>query len=375
MNVIRLGIFASFTIAAGVMFSACPRPNGYQAALVYPHLNFDEMVGLHPLPASRHALVLTQDGVIYRANLANPGETPTVFLDLQDDIIEDRGNEEGLLGVALAPDYETSGRFYVNYTAGDPKRNVISRFIASGAAADAGSERVILEIEQPFSNHNGGGMAFGPDGMLYISSGDGGSAGDPNRNGQNTNTLLGKILRIDVAGDGYAIPADNPFAGGGGRGEVWAYGLRNPWRITFDTATGQLWTGDVGQNQWEEVDRIIRGGNYGWNIKEGDSCFGGDVCAAIGLPPRVTYSHEFGCSITGGYVYHGSSMPELDGWYVYGDFCSGRVWAIDAAADAGAAIPLADTGAAIASFAQDAGGEIYMVTFNNAIYQLVQKPP
>lgn len=373
MTAIRLALFAAFSVAACLIFAGCPRPNGYEAALVYQNVNFDEMVGLHPLPGGGYALVLTQDGVIYRASLANAAETPSVFLDLQSRIIEQRGNEEGLLGLALAPDFLASGRFYVNYTAGEPKRNVISRFIANGATADAGSERVILEIEQPFSNHNGGGMAFGPDGMLYISSGDGGSAGDPNRNGQNTNTLLGKILRIDVAGDGYTIPADNPFAAGGGRAEVWAYGLRNPWRITFDTATGQLWTGDVGQNQWEEVDRVIKGGNYGWNIKEGDVCFGGDVCAAIGLPPRITYSHEFGCSITGGYVYHGASMPELEGWYVYGDFCSGRVWAIDAAADAGAAIPLADTGKAIASFAQDASGEIYLVTFNNAIYKLVQK--
>ena len=203
------------------------------------------------------------------------------FLDIRDRV-SNRGSEEGLLGLALDP--QSDGYFYVYYSAADPRRSVVSRFAYGsegqptvGPSADPDSELIILEIEQPYANHNGGQIAFGPDGFLYIGLGDGGAAGDPRGNGQDTSTLLGSILRIDVSeatpDQPYAIPPDNPFADGGGRPEIWAYGLRNPWRFSFDRETGDLWTGDVGQNQWEEIDLIERGGNYGWNTLEGNHCF------------------------------------------------------------------------------------------------------
>jgi glucose/arabinose dehydrogenase len=352
--------------------SGPPAEHGYRAAEVFPQLDFERMLGLIAIPgAGGDAVVLTQDGVIYRTTLASDAE-PSVFLDLSEKIIPDRGNEEGLLGLAFAPDYAAAGgEVYIYYTAGDPRRSVISRFDAT-AAADPASEHVVLEVPQPFANHNGGQMVFGPDdGMLYIALGDGGSRGDPQGNGQNTNVILGKILRIDVSGDTYTIPPDNPFAQGGGRGEVWAYGLRNPWRFTFDRETGDIWAGDVGQNAFEEIDRIERGGNYGWNILEGNSCFATDDCSTEGLiAPRAVYGREGGnCSVTGGYVYRGASMPELNGWYVYGDFCSGRVWALNTA-DNSDPIVLMDSEKAISSFAEDTDGELYLVTFNNAIYRL-----
>lgn len=368
---LRLAVVLS---AFALLAAACPRANGYRAVPAVSQADFDGMLGLYPIPGEpAEAAVVTQGGVIYKVNVADPSRPPTTFLDVRGRLIDNPGNEEGLLGLAFAPDYATSRRFYVNYSAGGPRRNVISRFTA-GAVADPASERVVLEIGQPYANHNGGGMAFGPDGMLYIGSGDGGSSGDPQRNAQNTNTLLGKILRIDVSGDRYTVPPDNPFAAGGGRGEVWAYGLRNPWRISFDPVTGQLWTADVGEGQTEEVDRVVRGGNYGWNRLEGFDCYNGSCDSGGTLLPRAAYSHEFGCSVTGGYVYRGAAMPELQGWYVYGDFCSGRVWAVDAATNEGAAIPLAETGKAIASFGVLSDGEIYLVTFDNAIFRLERIP-
>ena len=209
------------------------------------------MVGLQPIPGDGdHALLLTQDGIIRRANLADDAAAPTVFLDIRDRLIQSPGPEQGLLGLAFAPDYPASGRFYIYYTAGPPMKNTISRFVARGDAAELASERILLQINQPFQNHNGGSLAFGPDGYLYAGIGDGGSAGDPSGYGQRFDTLHGKILRIDVSGDAYTIPPDNPFAGQDARGEIYAYGLRNPWRMNFDQATGQLWTGDVGQNAW-----------------------------------------------------------------------------------------------------------------------------
>jgi glucose/arabinose dehydrogenase len=228
----------------------------------------------------------------------------------------------------------------------------------------------MLEVAQPFANHNGGALEFGPDGMLYVALGDGGSGGDPQGNGQNTNALLGKILRIDVSGDAYRVPPDNPFAGGGGRGEIWAYGFRNPWRITFDRETGELWAGDVGQNTWEEVDRVVRGGNYGWNVLEGNECFRAPTCDRDGkISPRAVYPTADGCAVTGGYVYRGTSMPDLRGWYVYADYCSGVVWALNPADDS-PPVELASTGQTIPSFAEAPDGELYFLSFGRAVYRL-----
>jgi len=352
-------------------------PGVYAASGVYSQIDFDRMVALIPVPGDDgHAVVLTQqDGVIYRTSLAYESEEPTVFLDVRQKMREELGNEEGLLGFAFSPDYATDRRVFVHYTGGDPRRTVIERYTAPDDAADASSGRVILEVEQPFQNHNGGSIEFGPDGYLYIALGDGGAAGDPQLNGQNRDVLLGKILRIDVSGETYAIPSDNPFAAGGGRGEIWAFGMRNPWRMTFDRETGDLWAGDVGQGEWEEVNRIMKGGNYGWSEMEGPDCFREDPCENEGMIlPRAAYgTHVDGaCSVTGGYVYRGASMPELDGWYVYGDFCSGRVWALDTSDEAGDPVVLMDSEKQISSFAQDTDGELYLVTFDHAIYRLVR---
>ena len=299
------------------------------------------------------------------------------FLDIRDRV-SSRGSEEGLLGLALSPDDER--QLYVYYSAANPRQSVVSRFTAWGgsSAADPESELVILEVEQPYPNHNGGQLAFGPDGYLYIGLGDGGSAGDPQGNGQDTSTLLGSILRIDVSQatseQPYAIPPGNPFADGGGRPEIWAYGLRNPWRFSFDRDTGNLWAGDVGQNQWEEIDTIERGGNYGWNILEGNHCFAPrDGCEREGtIPPVWEYSLDGEpCSVIGGYVYRGAAIPWLTGAYVYGDFCSGKVYGLRYAnGEVTEHKQLADTGLHIMSFAEDNTGELYLLSQRSGIYRL-----
>lgn len=294
------------------------------------------------------------------------------------------GGEAGLLGIAFHPDVARNRYVFLNYTApgqggSEALRSRISRFtMTDNRTIDPNSERIILEVSQPYANHNGGGIAFGPDGMLYAGFGDGGSANDPLRAGQNLNTLLGKFLRIDVnvaesAMPRYAIPPDNPFAtGGGGRPEIWAWGLRNPWRFSFDTATGELWAGDVGQNRLEEVDIIRRGGNYGWATMEGSRCLVGTSCNQAGLIlPVVEYGRSDGASITGGYVYRGRAIPSLVGSFIYGDFVSGRLWAVTYDSNgAPRGTLLANTGRNIASFAQDADGEVYVVAYDGRVDRL-----
>ena len=298
--------------------------------------------------------------------------------------VDDRGNEEGLLGLAFDPSFSENGYFYVYYTALGPKRSVISRFaadIGGRGGADPSSEVVILEVPQPFRNHNGGQIAFGTDGFLYVALGDGGSSGDPAGNGQNTATLLGSILRIDVAGldvaGAYTVPKNNPFVGqgSGAREEIWAYGLRNPWRFSFDSLTGELWAADVGQNQFEEVDLIKRGRNYGWNVLEGRECFNPSRnCSSVSLePPVAVYGHDEGCSVTGGYVYRGSRLPSLYGAYVYGDFCSGKIWALRYdGARVTEHMEIADTGLGISSFGLGRDGEIYVLSFDGKIYRFAE---
>ncbi len=303
------------------------------------------------------------------------------LLDIRDRV-SSRGSEEGLLGLALAPD--NRGHIYVYYSAASPRRSVVSRFDYSATAksADTDSELVILEVEQPYPNHNGGQIAFGPDGYLYIGLGDGGLAGDPLGSGQDTSTLLGSILRIDVSQSTpeqpYAIPPDNPFADSGGRGEIWAYGLRNPWRFSFDRETGELWAGDVGQNRWEEIDLIEPGGNYGWNVLEGNHCFTpSEGCDREGtVPPVWEYSLDGEpCSVIGGYVYRGAAIPWLNGAYVYGDFCSGKVFGLRYTnGEVAEHQELADTGLRITSFAQDNDGELYLLSQQSGIYRLAAGP-
>jgi glucose/arabinose dehydrogenase len=289
------------------------------------------------------------------------------FLDITDRV-NAGSNEMGLLGLAFHPDYDQNGFFYVNYT-GDGGDTRISRFQASGNSADSASEKVLLVIKQPYPNHNGGALAFGPDGYLYGGLGDGGLAGDPHKNGQNTESLLGKILRLDVDnGDPYAIPSDNPFGN-----EVWAYGLRNPWRISFDRATGDLYIGDVGQGTWEEIDYLPAGAesgaNFGWSIMEGNHNYDGEPQSGM-LLPVAEYSHnEGGCSVTGGYVYRGT-IPEWNGVYLYGDYCSGKVWALILSDGQWQSQVMFETGVLITSFGQDESGEIYLASDTGNIYHL-----
>ena len=294
-------------------------------------------------------------------------------MDLRDRV-SDKGWEEGLLGLALSPKNERY--LYIYYSAANPRRSVVSRFNYNKAVSPD-SELVILEVPQPYANHNGGQLAFGPDGYLYIGLGDGGAAGDPQRNGQDTSTLLGTILRIDVseatAEQPYAIPPDNPFVEGGGRPEIWAYGLRNPWRFSFDRVTGDLWTGDVGQNRWEEIDIIERGGNYGWNAMEGNHCFRPPSgCESEDfIPPVWEYPLENdACSVIGGYVYRGSAIPSLQGWYIYGDFCTGDIFGLLRDGPEVVNLLLADTDLRIASFAEDNHGELYLLSQGKGIYRL-----
>lgn len=352
--------------------------DGYATEPAFPQLEFDRMIEIALIPGDDgHGVVVTQGGRAWRFSLTDTTEAPAVFLDIRDRIISDAGNEEGLLGIAFPPDFQQTRRFYAYYSGGPPRQNILSRFLASGDAGDPASEQILIAQDDPFSNHNGGGLEFGPDGYLYLGIGDGGSGGDPQDNGQDTNILLGKILRLDVSGDAYTAPPDNPFAAGGGRAEIFAYGFRNPWRITFDRETGDLWAGDVGQGEREEADLVTLGGNYGWSIVEGDQCFKPrEGCDMSGLtPPRAVYgTRDAGnCSVTGGYVYRGAALPELRGWYVYGDFCSGTVWGLDTS-DAGAApVRLMESGKSLSSFAEDAAGELYLVTFNNEVVRVVRR--
>jgi len=291
------------------------------------------------------------------------------FLNISDRV-GSNGNEQGLLGLAFHPQYAQNGRFFVNYT--DTAGNtVIARYQVSGDpnVADPNSEVKLLGVDQPFANHNGGMLTFGPDGYLYAGLGDGGSAGDPSGNGQRTDVLLGKILRLDVdSADPYAMPEDNPFGN-----EVWAYGLRNPWRFSFDKLTGDLYIGDVGQGDWEEIDYLpsgsLGGTNFGWNLREGAHDYKGSASLDL-IDPVAEYSHqEGGCSVTGGYVYRGS-MPEWNGIYLYGDYCSGFIWGLIRANDGWQKQQLFETAVRINSFGQDAAGEMYLVSDSGMIYRL-----
>ena len=350
-------------------------------------ISFERPVFLtHAGDDTNRIFVVAQEGRIYVFPNDRSVTGAAVFLDIRPKVLR-QGNEEGLLGLAFAPDYARSGTFYIYYSTGNPgssdnpRRTVLSRVRVSGQdpdRADPSTEQVLLEVGQPYSNHKGGMLAFGPDGYLYLGLGDGGSGGDPHGNGQDLGELLGSILRLDVSrtesGRAYAIPPDNPFVGRqGARGEVWAYGLRNPWRFSFDSATGDLWAGDVGQNQYEEVDIIRRGGNYGWNIMEGMHCYRSPSCDTTGLVlPVVEYPTGEGCAVTGGYVYHGRRAPALEGVYVYADFCSGRIWGLRYTNGKVAEIArLADTDLQIPSFGLDQDGEMYILSFDGYIYRFV----
>jgi glucose/arabinose dehydrogenase len=308
------------------------------------------------------------------------------FVDLASRIVA--GQERGLLGLAFHPNFKANGRLFVDYTRASDGAEVVAELTAAAdhGTASPASERVLLVVADPYPNHNGGQLAFGPDGYLYIAMGDGGSGGDPLGNGQSRKTLLGKILRIDInaahaSGKQYAIPRANPYAAGGispgaGLPEIWAYGLRNPWRFSFDRGTGDLYIGDVGQNAWEEVDRQAagsRGGqNYGWNAFEGTHCFSSACSGVVAVPPIAEYSHSQGCSITGGYVYRGTRQPTLKGIYVFGDYCSGTIFTLPAGGGYRTPKVVASTGKQISSFGEGEDGEIYMVDLGGGgLYRVV----
>lgn len=334
---------------------------------------FASPVGVEKAPGdATHLYVVEQRGTI--RTIENGQRQATPFLDITKQVIA--GGERGLLGLAFHPQYASNKKFYVNYTANRPNLKTILGEYKAGSKA----ERVLLTYDQPYVNHNGGGLAFDAQGLLYIASGDGGSAEDPHNHGQNKHSLLGKILRIGVDASGglpYTIPQNNPFLDGTGAKEVYAYGLRNPWRITFDRTTGNLFTGDVGQYLWEEIDRIDRGGNYGWRLKEGNHCFNPpENCDKPGLiGPLFEYPRSEGISITGGYVYRGSAMPELQGAYIYGDYGSGKIWALTLNADQTKAVRndlLVTANVPISSFGEDHDGEILVVSHHGSILRLAR---
>ena len=325
-------------------------------------------------------LVAEQRGYVTRFKEDNGEIVQIGILDLTETLTF-RG-EQGLLSIALHPDYEVEPFLFVYYSPRGESITRLSRFRIVQGQAILVSELVIIEVPQPYSNHNGGAIRFGPDGMLYLGLGDGGAAGDPRSHGQNRQTLLGTIIRIDVndtdASMPYRVPTDNPFLGiAGVRPEIWAYGLRNPWRMSFDQGSERLWVGDVGQDRLEEIAIVQAGENHGWNVFEGGECFRNEQeCAALpnAVAPVATYGHDEGCSVTGGMVYRGDALPHLNGVYLFGDYCSGTIWGLwmdDSAETGWERQAILETDSQIASFAVDNDGEIYVLVFNGPIFKLV----
>ncbi len=353
--------------------------NEYDVQIAFPDLTFSKPLGINDAEDGTNRLfVVEQDGLIkVFQNNASTSEYQ-VFLDLRDEI-SSSAYERGLLGLTFHPNYDVNGYFYVDYTEVGTGDTIISRFKVNSTdpnRANKSSEVSLLQISQPYSNHNGGQIDFGPDGYLYISLGDGGGSGDPDGHGQNRATLLGSILRIDVdSAFPYTIPNDNPFFGNlnGWAEEIFAFGLRNPWRFSFDPITGLLWAADVGQSLWEEIDIVENGKNYGWNTKEGNHNYNPGTNVTEIEDPIFEYAHSLGISITGGYVYRGSSLPSLIGKYIYTDYGSGKIWALEY--DGGIVInntELIDTNLNIPSFGVDANNELFICAFDGKIYKLIE---
>jgi glucose/arabinose dehydrogenase len=372
----------ALTLAAGAACTQCgggTSSDGADAAssailLVPLFEGFDEPLGIEHAGDGRGRLFIVERGGTVRV-IEDEEVAPEPFLDISS-LVTTGGTEQGLLGLAFPPAFETAGHFYVYYSRAGDGATVLSRFRLSsdGTRADPASEEVLLTVPQPYSNHNGGRIAFGPDGYLYVGLGDGGSGGDPQGNAQNPATLLGSLLRLDVeSGESpYAIPPDNPFARrADALPEVWAYGLRNPWRFSFDPGTGDLHIADVGQNNYEEIDLLqapLEGGaNFGWNILEGTHCYATDPCDPTGTTlPVAEYTHDDGnCSVTGGYVYRGETHTSLKGMYFYADFCSGLIWGITRANPSPRV--LADTDMFVSAFGTDESGELYLVDYRGGV--------
>lgn len=361
--------FLSVTLLLGVLNEAAAEQKGVMLSPLFGHQVFNHPVAMLQQPTqSRDWYVVEKGGRIVRIRGEGENAVRRLFADITDRV-DARPAEAGLLGMVFHPGFAENGLVFLSYTRGKPLTSVLSRFASrdDGLTLDTTSEEVLLTIRQPYRNHNGGHVAFGPDGYLYYGLGDGGAGGDPHGNGQNTDTLLGSILRIDVdGGTPYAIPDGNPFVKGGGRPEIYAYGLRNPWRWSFDRQTGALWVGDVGQSDREEIDRVAAGDNLGWNRWEGSNCYRAGRCSTEGVVmPVAEYSHTLGCSVTGGYVYRGRALPLLKGQYLYGDFCSGRIWVLDSGKPVTGPRILLMSGKRIASFAEDREGELYVLDYQS----------
>ena len=338
----------------------------------------DDPVHLTAPAGDARLFVVEQEG---RIRIVRNGQLlSTPFLDITSKV--GSGGERGLLSLAFHPQFGTNGQFFVNYTDRSGNTNVERYLVSSDPdRADPGSARRVLLISQPYSNHNGGHILFGPDQMLYVAMGDGGSGGDPQNHAQDRSDLLGDLLRIDVSQEPYAIPADNPFRNvSGARGEIWAFGLRNPWRIAFDREAGNLYIADVGQNQVEEINVVpasTAGVNYGWRITEGSRCYNpGSNCNRNGLTgPVAEYTHSEGCSVTGGLVYRGQSIPELRGHYFFGDYCQGWIRSFlfaNGQISSNRTWPVGNIGS-ILSFGEDAAGELYVLSANGTVYRFVRR--
>ena len=363
-----------------------PEATGVALQRVFPRLTFQQPLFALQAPGdSRRVYVVEKEGrVRVFDNEADPASSSLV-IDLSGRVNASH-NETGLLGMAFHPRFASNGEVFLSYVGDDSEGKLHSYIVRyrsrdGGATLDPTSEELVLQLYQPYSYHNGGHLAFGPDGYLYVGFGDGGGREDPSRTAQNKDLWLGKLLRLDVDGARpYAIPASNPYADGGGRKEIYALGFRNPWRWSFDRRTGALWLGDVGEKRYEEVNRVTRGGNHGWSVLEGTACLRGGTCATQGLtPPVASYGRDEGVSITGGYVYRGGAVPALAGQYVFGDFGSGRIWTLpgDAMPGAGAKPKrLLSTSLNISSFAELNDGELLVVDFSGGgLHQLVPAQP
>lgn len=375
---------ATFMVACGGDGSSngeeIPAEPGVVLQRAYPNLTFDSLVAMAQAPGNGSRwYVVERLGTIKRFDATDEAtavSTPAITVQV------DASGEGGLLGFALHPDFADNGQAFLSYTVTGPSADtpLISRVSRvrsgdGGQTFDPATEETLLSLDQPFTNHNRGHIAFGPDTRLYVGFGDGGSGGDPFNNAQNTGTLLGKLLRIDVdSASPYGIPPDNPFINGGGRPEIYAYGLRNPWRFSFDSTTGRLWLGDVGQDAREEVDVIAKGGNYGWRCYEGSFEYDLTDCGAPNQyrAPISDYGHDEGQSIIGGFVYRGEAIPMLQGVYVFGDFITGTIWGLFPIGSGGfERRVLVESDLGIVSFSQDRDGELYVVDLlGGGLYRL-----
>ena len=351
--------------------------SGVELDIAFPEIEVGNLIYLTTAnDDSGRIFVATREGIIFY--IEEDSNNISLFIDIREKIDQELTGERGLLGFTFDQNYIDNGYFYIYYI--DFEGNsVISRFKdTKNIESIFNTELKILQVDQPYSNHNGGSILIGPDGYLYIAFGDGGSGGDPFLNGQNGNTLLGSILRIDVSRSSednrYQIPNDNPFIDNDNfKDEIWAYGLRNPWRMSFDMKTGKLFVGDVGQDNFEEINIIEKGGNYGWNIMEGNNCFNSEICNRDNLiMPIIEYSHSEGCSVTGGYVYHGR-IESLKNKYIFSDFCSGNIWTIDLSNNEYEKERLLKGPFQISSLGQDENGEVYILSFDGRIYTFYEK--